>query len=408
MRNYTATGYAEVGKAPAAVVTSLTHFYHKHQNKLVREAWPPGHIYANHWESVMKILPVEGFPHEDTARIDTTIGGGDGRSSGAQQQPVISAQKRREIIALVQSILEKWCKAPLVPMSVQGIREYRRGAIVAPSVNRLPFVISAIINVAQNVVDDWPLQVIAHDGKAVNLTMLPGDMVSTVCRFFVGMRVGHLLSKLAYYLENKYLLFSICKVILEGASVVHGRPYPLNGATYSEIQLHFEPAGYSQHHTARLRQDPKKLFEAALQKELDAAAATGGRLHADSKKQIHMPYPYYIPPKYSDQWDQKYVFVKRPTSQRKKPKTVEDNLKKIDNLKSMSAGGNEKKESGTNVDENEYEVDGRLFHDLASKGYLVQMKKLVADNPAIVNKVDKNGWTALHEAARSGHTRGEY
>lgn len=146
-----------------------------------------------------------------------------------------------------------------------------------------------------------------------------------------------------------------------------------------------------------LRQDPKKLFEAALQKQHNAAAASGGR----NEKPNVIPHPYYVPPKYADQWDQKYVFVKRPTIRRKKPKIV------VENLKATSLDGKEKKSSGTNIDENEYEVDGRLFHNLASKGYLVQMKKLVANDPSIVNKVDKNGWTALHEAARSGHTRGQ-
>ena len=186
-------------------------------------------------------------------------------------------------------------------------------------------------------------------------------------------------------------------MIYEGASVIHGRPYALNGQIYSELQLHFEPVGYSQYHAMNLRQDPKKLFDAALQKHHDAADDSGGR----NEKKNGLQYPYYVPPKYADQWDQKYVFVKRPTIRRKKPNIV------IENLRATSLGGNEKKSSNTNVDENEYEVDGRLFHNLAAKGYLVQMKKLVAKDPSIVNKVDSNGWTALHEAARSGHTRGE-
>ena len=171
MRNYTVTGFGKVGKAPTRVLSSLLDFYDKyHTSHMVREAWPPGSMYANHWASVIKTLPIEGFPHAEGTKSESN-----GGSSG---QPSLSAQQRRELIALVQPIVEKWCKASLVPTAIQGIREYRRGALVVPAVNRLPFVITAVINVAQSVVDDWPLQVISHDGKAVNVTMRPGDMVS--------------------------------------------------------------------------------------------------------------------------------------------------------------------------------------------------------------------------------------
>ena len=55
-----------------------------------------------------------------------------------------------------------------------GIRVYRRGSILAPHVDRLPLVISAIVNVAQgnNGEEPWPLEVIGHDGIAVNITMV--------------------------------------------------------------------------------------------------------------------------------------------------------------------------------------------------------------------------------------------
>ena len=190
------------------------------------------------------------------------------------------------------------------------------------------------------------------------------------------------------------------QVIYEGSSIIHGRPYPFHGQTYSEIQLHFEPVGYSQRHTG-LRQDPKKLFEAALQKQQDAAAS-GGRPDDETWKQKQKERPYYVPPKYEDQWEQKYVYVKRPTV-RRKSKTIG----------SSGGGSSNKKGSGKSTaddpdfDESEYEVDGRLFHNLAAKGFLVQMKELVTEDPTIVTKADANGWLALHEAARSGHTRGE-
>lgn len=78
--------------------------------------------------------------------------------------------------------------------SVYGVRVYHNQSVLAPHVDRLPLVSSAIINVAQDVDEDWVLEVFDHDGKAHNVTMEPGDMV-----------------------------------LYESHSVVHGRPFPLQG-----------------------------------------------------------------------------------------------------------------------------------------------------------------------------------
>ena len=64
-------------------------------------------------------------------------------------------------------------------------------------VDRLPLVSSAIIQVAQNVDEPWPVEVIGHDGKAYNITMEPGHMV-----------------------------------LYESHTILHGRPYPLSGQFY--------------------------------------------------------------------------------------------------------------------------------------------------------------------------------
>lgn len=56
--------------------------------------------------------------------------------------------------------------------------------------------------------DPWPLEVYGHDGTASNVTMEPGDMV-----------------------------------LYESHSVVHGRPFPLNGNYFANVFVHFEPVG---------------------------------------------------------------------------------------------------------------------------------------------------------------------
>ena len=83
--------------------------------------------------------------------------------------------------------------------------------------DRLPLVTSAIVNVAQDVDEPWPIEVIGHDGKAYNVTMEPGEMV-----------------------------------LYESHSVIHGRPFPMKGRFYANIFIHFEPTGHSLRHTAKL------------------------------------------------------------------------------------------------------------------------------------------------------------
>jgi prolyl 4-hydroxylase len=73
-------------------------------------------------------------------------------------------------------------------------------------VDRLPLVSSAIINVAQDMDEPWPLEVIGHDGRAVNVTMEPGDMV-----------------------------------MYESHSVIHGRPFPLKGRFMANIFIRTLP-----------------------------------------------------------------------------------------------------------------------------------------------------------------------
>jgi hypothetical protein len=101
-------------------------------------------------------------------------------------------------------------------------------------------VISAIVNVAQNnVEEDWVLEVIGHQGVAVNLTLAPGEMI-----------------------------------LYESHSVIHGRPYPLRGKYYANWFFHFEPVGYTRELIKRqgliaqtkTPKSNKDLFHAALEK----------------------------------------------------------------------------------------------------------------------------------------------
>ena len=95
----------------------------------------------------------------------------------------------------------------------QGIRIYTEGAILSPHVDRVPLITSCIINVAQDVDEPWPLEVIDREGNAVNVTMEPGDMV-----------------------------------LYESHSLIHARPFPLKGRYFANIFIHFEPTGHPLYH----------------------------------------------------------------------------------------------------------------------------------------------------------------
>ena len=64
-------------------------------------------------------------------------------------------------------------------------------------VDRIPQVISAVLQVTQEVDEPWPLEVYDHDGFAHNITLQAGEML-----------------------------------LYESHTVLHGRPFPLNGSYY--------------------------------------------------------------------------------------------------------------------------------------------------------------------------------
>jgi prolyl 4-hydroxylase len=124
---------------------------------------------------------------------------------------------RMDIWNSAKDVLEEWTGKYLAHCSIWGVRSYHNGSILTPHVDRNPLVSSAIINVAQDVNEPWPLEVWGHDGKPYNITMEPGDMV-----------------------------------LYESHSVIHGRPFPMNGNYYANIFVHYEVIGSKDHETGEL------------------------------------------------------------------------------------------------------------------------------------------------------------
>jgi hypothetical protein len=113
---------------------------------------------------------------------------------------------RDKIWSMASDIIQEWTGQLSFPTAVYGIRVYKEGSILTPHVDGLPRVSSMIINVDQDVDEDWPLEVIGHDGKAYNVTMEPGDIV-----------------------------------LYESHSIIHGRPFALRGKFFANIFIHFAP-----------------------------------------------------------------------------------------------------------------------------------------------------------------------
>eukprot|EP00605_Chrysophyceae_sp_TOSAG23-4_P000532 GSChrysophyteH1.ASY1.ANO1.601.1 assembled CDS len=107
----------------------------------------------------------------------------------------------------VKPIISEWTGQELTESSLYGIRVYKNNS---------------------DIDEPWPVEVIGHDGKAYNVTMEPGDMV-----------------------------------LYESHTVLHGRPFPLNGRFYANVFVHYIPKAHDAmnrkdlEETAAMFTDPK-------------------------------------------------------------------------------------------------------------------------------------------------------
>eukprot|EP01031_Cornospumella_fuschlensis_P032222 gene32222-38973_t len=184
--NYTEVGFKKI-TVPKSAWDPLLQFYKTNVQNEKPEKWPKGSIYVNHWVSTPSMISFE----------DTSLRGG--------------VQLKQLIWNAVKPIIEEWVGREVEPTSLYGIRVYKNQSILATHVDRLPLVSSAIIQVAQDVDEPWPIEVYDHSGRAHNVTMQPGDMV-----------------------------------LYESHTVLHGRPFPMKGRFYANVFVHFKPLDHDQ------------------------------------------------------------------------------------------------------------------------------------------------------------------
>ena len=336
-RNYTSSGFVKV-LAPPQSFQALLNFWNthysqdEHNNCLVDEAWPNGNIYTNHWKVPTKALLV------DSANPD---------------RPKLDVRVRRQLVQEVQTVLEDWSGVPLVATTVYGIRAYSRGSILVPHVDRLPLVLSAIINVAQEGMEhDWPLELVRHDGIAVNITMKPGDMV-----------------------------------LYESHAILHGRPFPLQGDIYANLFLHFEPIGFTteaengnlhgrrEKHTRTARENFNSAFLRSQQtaENSDRSASKSQLTYFSSEKKAR-DLPFYMKEGTveADRWRQNFVFHRRDVE--------------ADHAAARKKSATKRKEHpATNS-----------VHRIAALGNIARMRQLAAEDPDAMQRADSNGWKPIH------------
>ena len=134
MVNFTSTGFKHI-KAPANLYSILKTHWDLNKDSMKQEVWSKGNIYTNHWASPTYMISVE-----DT----NLIGGG--------------SDLKNAIWDAAKPVIEEWTGMEQQATSLYGIRVYTEGSILSPHADRLPLVSSCIVNVAQDVDEDWVLE----------------------------------------------------------------------------------------------------------------------------------------------------------------------------------------------------------------------------------------------------------
>ena len=154
---------------------------------------------------------LKDFFEDNKSLIQDEYVSGNFIQSGEQDVPStlleLNDELKKEIHESLKLPLESWSGAILEPTYVYGIRDYKKGAILIPHRDRdVTHIISAIINIHQELEEDWPLIIDDH-----------------------------------FYRKNKVILEPGEVIFYESARLSHGRPYPLKGKSYANIFCHFRP-----------------------------------------------------------------------------------------------------------------------------------------------------------------------
>lgn len=381
MQNYTMLGFQKT-KIPKTLLEDIRTFWKQNHMKQQKEAWGrkkngddtapvAADTHVNHWSSPTYMVHIDNpyfegggmelknyIWHVARLKLEKWINTGGGSNFAAA-----TAKGNAKTDAKEEGV--KWT---LSPTSLYGVRVYKEGSILAPHVDRLPLVTSAIINVDQDVDEDWPLVVIGHDGVAYNVTMEPGDML-----------------------------------LYESHSVIHGRPYPLKGKYYANIFVHFEPSGHCVRHSDRMSgydvkiDDAKTLYEQAQKKANAKYEKAKKKAEEMESKDGNVKFPSRY----------EYNFEEGVLKPVKKTKENMEKEKDLNTPYYIPAGSIDEQRWNQrinyHVDKDELKGETIDTHKIAGNGKLSDLIYSYQLSPLSIIRRDENGWQPLHEAARGGH-----
>lgn len=135
--NYTEIGFKKI-RVPDEIWGPILEFYNANKDKQILEQWPKGNTYVNSWTSPTSMISFENRAMRGGIDLKTRIWD------------------------IIQPIIEEWVGKKVIRSSLYGIREYKNGAILATHVDRLPLVSSCIIQVAQDILEPWPIEGIKY------------------------------------------------------------------------------------------------------------------------------------------------------------------------------------------------------------------------------------------------------
>ena len=161
-------------------------------------------------QSVFK--KITDFYHANQNETKTEVVAGDfvtniDKKSTPSKTIDLPDQLKDEIHASLLEDLEQWSSTKLLPTYVYGIRIYQNGAILSSHKDRREtHIIGTIINIDQDLINEWPLEIEDHDGEVHKIYLEPGEVI--------------------FY---------------ESATLIHGRPDPLEGKFFSNVFCHYMP-----------------------------------------------------------------------------------------------------------------------------------------------------------------------
>ena len=176
VKTFTDVGFKKQ-RIPSNLLRRLQEFHEQNEGKRADEGWNEDDNHVNFYESMTTVVT-----------LDHTM--------------------RELVFSTMKPILESWIGGEeLTPTSTYGIRRYYNGSVLRDHVDiGATHIVSAILNLGQDVDKVWPLQILDREGRRHFIAMAAGDMV--------------------FY---------------ESATSIHGRTQPMNGRSFDNVFTHFAP-----------------------------------------------------------------------------------------------------------------------------------------------------------------------